>query len=473
MFSTILVDEERQPGMNFRRLTIASVILFLLACNFAAGPSAVVGVTQTPAYSSTATAAISPSPVYIPPGCQNVPLATIPAATALAEPTPFLQANPEVPGDLQQQVFDELVGTIGRVYVYPDFNGNNWPEMVARYQGKIDAGLDTETFYAELQSMVVELGDEHSWLESPVEVVQADADLAGTNDFVGIGIYFLPMPGKGSISVISVFPDSPAKHSGLQPHDSILTVDGVPIIQDGLDYSHIVRGPECSAVVLSVLTPGQAPREITFVRQRIQGSYAIQAQLLPTADGSRMGYIFLPTFYDETIPGQVADALESFGELDGLILDNRMNGGGSSTVLEPILGYFVSGMLGEYASRSDSRPMVIKADPIHNSQTVPIVVLVSEETASFGEVFSGVLKDSGRAKIVGQPSLGNVEILHGYDFSDGSRLWIAEETFSPSNSHANWEETGIVPDVEAYADWDTFTFETDPSIAAAIRALGH
>jgi C-terminal processing protease CtpA/Prc len=104
---------------------------------------------------------------------------------------------------------------------------------------------------------------------------------------------------------------------------------------------------------------------------------------------------------------------------------------------------------------------------------VPLVVLVSEETVSYGEVFSGVLRDAGRARIVGQATLGNVEILHGYYFDDGSRLWIAEETFTPVNSQANWEQTGIIPDVEAHADWDTFTFENDPGVAAAVTLLGH
>ena len=37
----------------------------------------------------------------------------------------------------------------------------------------------------------------------------------------------------------------------------------------------------------------------------------------------------------------------------------------------------------------------------------------------------------------------------------------------------DWEETGIVPDVQAYAPWDTFYFDTDPSIAAAVELLGH
>src|SRR5574341_1252867 len=92
---------------------------------------------------------------------------------------------------------------------------------------------------------------------------------------------------------------------------------------------------------------------------------------------------------------------------------------------------------------------------------------LEEDTVSFGEIFSGALQDTGRAKIVGQTTLGNVETLHGYTFDDGSRAWIAEERFDPLVSHADWEKDGIKPDVEAYADWDTFTFENDPSLAAA------
>jgi len=56
---------------------------------------------------------------------------------------------------------------------------------------------------------------------------------------------------------------------------------------------------------------------------------------------------------------------------------------------------------------------------------------------------------------------------------DGSRLWIAEENFYPGQFKCRLEETGIIPDVEAYADWDTFTSENDPTIAAAVTLLGH
>jgi C-terminal processing protease CtpA/Prc len=135
--------------------------------------------------------------------------------------------------------------------------------------------------------------------------------------------------------------------------------------------------------------------------------------------------------------------------------------------------FFVHGKLGDFVSRTDSRPLELDANEIQNSQTVPLIVMVSEDTASFGEIFAGLLRDAGRARIVGETSLGNVEVLQGYGFEDGSQIWLAAETFHSAFSDANWEETGIVPDVQAFAEWDTFYFETDPSISAAVNLLGH
>jgi carboxyl-terminal processing protease len=250
-------------------------------------------------------------------------------------------------------------------------------------------------------------------------------------------------------------------------------VDGLPLVEDGKSFSERLLGPPCSTLRLTLQSPGQEPRDIILMRNKITSSLRVDARLAPTSDGTRVGYIYIPTFFEDNIDEEVKQALVDFGDLDGLILDNRMNGGGSSEVIEPILSYFTSGKLGDFVSRKKTRSLTITADPINNSQTVPLVVLVGEDTASFGEIFSGIMQDTGRAKIVGKLTLGNVETLHGYSFSDGSQIWIAEERFDPINTHANWEQDGIRPDVEAYADWDTFTFETDPAVRAAVELLGH
>lgn len=459
--------------MKAKQLLLTILVLSTLACNavnLALGDPPTATPTLTPTFTPSPTPL---SPSYIPPECADQALATVPAATALAKPTPVIQANPAVAEDEQLRILDEIVNIVEEQYVYPNFNGLDWPGLVESHRQAISAGVDTETFYKEIQSLITELGDEHSNLQSPVEVSMREAELAGAQDFVGVGVYVLPQLEKNNLTVLAVFPNSPAEHGGLKPHDSILSADGIPLVEDETAYPQRVRGPQCSAVVLTVQSPGQLPRQVMMIRQKISGGLPVDARLVPTSDGSRIGYIFLPTFYDRTIPDQVRAALENFGPLDGLILDNRMNGGGSSDVVEPILSFFTSGTLGRYASRADSRPLTIEADPIHNSQSVPLVVLVGENTVSYGEVFAGVLQDFGRAFIVGQTTLGNVEILHGYTLRDGSQLWIAQETFVPANSSVDWEVTGIIPALEAFADWDTFVFETDPGIAAALKLLGH
>jgi C-terminal peptidase prc len=383
--------------------------------------------------------------------------------------TPDIQIE-EISQVEQLNIFRQLGEVVEAVYVYPDYNGKDWNEIKARYHSRIESGLDTSSFYNEMSAMIEELGDEHSFFLSPEAVAESEAELRGDIEFVGVGIYGQPDFDRQRLIVVSTFPGSPAEYGGIQHHDSILLVDGQTVDED---FSDRLRGPQCSAVVLTVQSPGEAPRDVMLVRYAIQGNVPIDARLVSTVDGSKIGYIFIPSFFDETLPGQIENALNQFGPLDGLILDLRMNGGGSSSVAYPILEYFIGGRLGEFVSRDSSRVLEIDANEIQNSQSVPLIVMVSQDTASFGEIFAGVLQDAGRAQIVGETSLGNVEVLHGYDFEDGSQVWIAAETFASAFSDTNWEETGIVPDVHAFAEWDTFYFETDPSIAAAIGLLGH
>ena len=457
--------------MKIKRIVFGFLILSLLACNFAT--QMVFPPTATPTATATLTASPTPTatplkPAFIPSDCATVPLATLP-------PDVVLQATPEfavteISQNEQLNILNELGNIIKDVYVYRDFNGKDWFEIQARYRAKIEVGLDTQSFYDEMAAMIMELGDDHSFFLSPLDVKESEAELKGDIKFVGVGIDGQPDFERQRLIVISTFPGSPAEYGGIQAHDSILSVDNEPIKEE---YGNHLRGPQCSAVVLKVQSPDEAPRDVMLLRYAIEGNIPIESRLVSTTDGSKIGYIFIPSFFDETLPEQIKNALNEFGPLDGLILDVRTNGGGSSSVVYPILEYFVHGNLGHFVSRSESRALEIRANEIQNSQTVPLIVMVSKDTASFGEIFAGVLQDAGRAKIVGETSLGNVEVLHGFDFEDGSQLWLAAETFHSAFSDTNWEETGIVPDVQAFAEWDTFYFETDPSIAAAVKLLGH
>jgi len=459
--------------MKTKRFLFGFLILFSLSCNYVTQMFVQPTPTSAPTFTATVTASPTPTatplvPAYIPPQCEAQPIATTSPEIAVP-PTPKYETR-EISKRVQLRIVDQIENIVEDVYVYPDFNGKDWAGIVARYRAMVEEGLDTDEFYFEMYNMISELEDDHSAFISPVGVQMSEDELRGEINFVGIGVYSNVDFDRERLVVISTFPGSPAEYAGIQSHDSILAVDGFPITFEG---GIRTLGPECTAVIVTVQSPGEAPRDVILMRSEIQGNLPIDARLVSTTDGSRIGYISIPSFFDTTIPQQVEDALNGFGDLDGLILDVRWNGGGASTVTYPILEFFTDGDLGDFVSRIDTSTLSIRANPIHNSQTVPLVVMVSEDTVSFGEIFSGLLRDARGAKIVGQTSLGNVEVLHGYDFEDGSVMWIAAVTFDSFFSDDDWEQTGIVPDVQAYADWDTFYFDTDPAIATALELLGH
>ncbi len=279
-----------------------------------------------------------------------------------------------------------------------------------------------------------------------------------------------PCAGGDRAAVIVVFPNSPAAEAGLRPHDGLLNVNGGPI-RDA-QGSSLTRGPEGTSVTLTIQRPGEQPHDVTVTRRRVTGALPVDYCIIPQ---TRIGYILLPTLLDDTMPDQTREALREMtadGPLDGLILDNRMNGGGLGSVTQAILSLFASGSQGYFVSRDGQDPLNLEPENIGGSQTVPLVVLVGRDTVSYGEILSGVLRVSGRARIVGEPTLGNVEQLWRYDFEDGSRAWIASATFEPlGQANGVWEDTGIIPDVNVPGQWDEFSETNDPGIAKAVELL--
>jgi C-terminal peptidase prc len=398
----------------------------------------------------------------------------------LATPTPF--AYPTVtpppttsvdPQTTQAQLeqFEQLWQDVNDNYVYTDFNGHNWQAIGDKYQALIEAGLSGEDYYGALRQMIFELEDEHSRFTTPEEVRQEEQELAGQQDFVGIGAMVQPLNDGEQGTIVAVFPGSPAAEADLRLHDKVVAVDGGPWLDDTTGQSRTL-GPEGTQVTVTIERPGEPQHDIVFTRRSVRGSIPIDYCIVP---GTRIGYIYLPTFFDETIDDQVREALEKLtadGLLDGLVLDNRQNSGGANTVAEPTLGFFTTGVQGNFVSRDDSRPLDIEGEDVNGSQTVPLVVLVDLGTASYGEIFSGILRVAQRATIIGQNTLGNVEVLHAFPYDDGSRAWIAAETFEPiGQSNGIWERTGIIPDVYAPTRWDLFTEATDPALAKAVELL--
>ncbi len=441
------------------------------------------GGSTTP---TTAATSAAPSTAVLEPRsdglrwCGYVPGAA--TAPEHADMEPFPATPPEMPPNSavsaattarHLDVLNGLSNAVVDHYVDPLFNGVDWPGIVARYRDLVSAGLTDDDFYTAMNAMIQELGDDHSHVQSPAEIAAEAAQLAGQLDFVGIGGYFLPVFEAGGASLILVFDDSPAKRAGLRAHDTVLSVDGQPSIGfAGETWVNPFLGPEGSNISITVSHPGRGTETLDLVRERVEGANPIDICVVPS---TRIVYILLPGLFDATLGDQIQSALTALaggGPLDGVVIDNRMDAGGRFSSLEPILSLFTAGDLGEYTNREGTRRMVIQPNDVNGSQTVPMVVLVGANTISYGEVMSGILQANGRAQVVGSTTAGNVETLNSFDFEDGSRVWLAAETFTAVGAtYGPWEETGIIPDVEVPTRWDLFDESNDPALAAAVAML--
>ncbi len=126
------------------------------------------------------------------------------------------------------------------------------------------------------------------------------------------------------------------------------------------------------------------------------------------ADG--IGYIQHSDFTERSYE-QVRNALERLraeGQLRGLVLDYRSNGGGIMQEAVKIASLFVpkgtlivSTMGRDSTSRREYRT---ENEPI--AADLPIVFLINSSTASSSEILAGALQDLDRAAVIGQRSYG-------------------------------------------------------------------
>jgi carboxyl-terminal processing protease len=441
-------------------------------------------IVEEPSLEENFTAMFPPEPVFAQVVVQETPVSeiqivetqvveTLTVETSFIEPPVVSEQDKK----LQVEIFSDLWITVNDVYLYPDFNGLDWLETRRQVREKIEAGLTFEEFYREMENVVRSLGDDHSFFLTPEKVAAQEAKFSGNMNFAGIGVISKPVADKGRSVILLTFPGGPADLAGLKARDSILAVDGIPILNENGLARDLIRGPEGSQIMLTVQSPGEEIRQVPVTRAKISGPIPIPTSVLISDEGKRIGYMLLVSFADSTVETRIGEALASMaagGALDGLILDNRYNEGGADRVLKGALSYFTDGLLGHFVSRKSQSIFEVTGVDVAGSQQLPMVVIVGPATVSFGEIFSGILQDNGRAVLLGEPTKGNVETLSGHNFRDGSRAWIAYKSFRPANNpDLDWEQVGVVPDWVTPLEWEAHHLENDPTVLAALQYLDH
>ncbi len=254
--------------------------------------------------------------------------------------------------------------------------------------------------------------DPHSNFYDPKAYAKMREDQRG--HYYGVGMTIQQQNGK--TYVVFPFEDTPSYRAGIHPGDQIAAVDGKTT--DGLNSEQVaklLKGPRGTHVSVEMIREGQPkPLEFDLTRDEIpHPSVDLKYEIRPG-----IGYVHL-TQFQETSGREVDDAIDSFGDMKGLVLDLRDNPGGLLSQAVDICDHLLTKGQEIVSQRGrGNQSQEYWATHGNGGKTFPIVVLVNRNTASAAEIVSGALQDHDRALIVGETTFGKGLVQTVFDLEN-------------------------------------------------------
>ena len=345
-----------------------------------------------------------------------------------------------------------------------------WDTISTRYfdKGKIN---QKNMVYGAISGMVAALEDPYTVFLPPNDNKVVNEDLSGSFEGIGIEIGF-----RGNqLTVVSPLPDSPAEKAGIKAGDFIIGIkDEVKKVDRGTvgisltEAVKIIRGGAGSQVTLLLTRDGvQEPILVTVERAKLD---IPSVTLNYVGDGKNIAHLRIIKFGGTTLSEWDKKVFEIVANKNtkGIVLDLRNNPGGYLEASVDIAGEFLkTGSVGVIEEDSNGEKIEFKTQRIGKLTQMPIVVLVNGGSASASEILAGALKDSKRAKVVGEKTFGKGSIQEPMDFSGGSGIHITiARWLTPSGFWVN--EKGLIPDFEIKFDENS---KIDNQLDEAIKLI--
>lgn len=380
----------------------------------------------------------------------------------------------------REQVFEEAWRTIRDGFYDPNFHGYDWNALRTKYRDRCIQASTNQDFYDMFNLLLGELNASHMRMSGP-DREETQRESTGL-----LGAELLPTA-KG-MEVVRVIPGAPADKSAskLMAGDVLTAINGTAIQAMTSNFYDQLSGLTNEKVLLTVMGTDGSTREVVIrptnsLSTNLYQEWVDQRKaLVEKYSKGRLGYIHIrgmdqPSF--EVVEREFTAA--GYGK-DGIIIDVRYNGGGSTTdYLMAVLNYKQHAYTIPRGASDNLEKDKLKFREyypvgerlVFAAWLKPSIALCNEGSYSNAEIFSHAYKHLGIGKLVGQPTNGSVISTGGRSLLDGSFVRLPGRGWYTKATDKNQELGPAIPDIIVANSPDWIAKGTDAQLQAAVDAL--
>jgi tricorn protease len=381
-----------------------------------------------------------------------------------------------VPAEEWAQTFDEVWRRFRDFFYVENMHGYDWPALREQYRPWLDHVAHRSDLNYVIGEMIAELNIGHAYIsggdfeipERPdVALLGAELELDAEAGLYRIARIFTGQNGEDRYR-------SPLTDVGVDvaEGDYLLAIGGEELAGSDNPY-RLLRHKSDGVVELTVnsepVMEGARRVEIQPIGNESDLRYlnwvlANKKRVDEATDG-RVGYMHLPDMGANGIREFIKWYYPQIRK-EGLVVDVRSNGGGN--VSQMVVSRLSRELLGTRFARGRDLAATYPNEVFHGH----MVCLLSEDSASDGDIFPHRFKEAGLGPLIGKRSWGGVVgITNRGTLIDGGTVFVPE--FGTNAVDGSWiiEGYGVDPDIEVDFDAADFLEGQDPQLERGIQEV--
>lgn len=409
------------------------------------------------------------------------------------------------------EAFDEMVDMMRREYAFTNFKGVDWDTLYEEYaplMAEAEANNDSTAYARTLDGFLKAIPDGH--VGSTALGFFVEDFFASDGGGVGMALAELD---NGSVIVTYLLEDGPAANAGIALGAEVISINGTPItevIDAQPDWfgphstphnrrleqvrfaARFSEGEQVTIEYRNVAAPTQSA-DLTATNERdslFASPFEFEAGSTLPVDyeilDSGYGYVTITSFSDDNLLSLLLweRAIRDFiaAAVPGVIIDMRVNGGGSPDIANVMLGYLFDERVFQGTSAFYFEDLDEFAfDPLYDQYVDPasfyypgeVAVLVGPTCYSACEFFTYALTlREGVTEVVGfYPTGGLGGGIKEFAMPEGISAQFTVGRAVGTDREIHIEGTGVVPTVDVPLTLINLLVEEDAVLDAAIMAL--